>query len=86
LPACTTPGSCDAESLLVRAGDASAALNYREDYKPGKRLSLDAGLRYGVGDNLGLMLQANASFRSHDKGEQAEPEDTAADRFSSVRA
>jgi hypothetical protein len=51
-------------------------LNYHEDYKPGKRLSLDAGLRYGVGDNLGLMLQANILFRSHDKGEQAEPEDT----------
>jgi hypothetical protein len=51
-------------------------LNYHEDYKPGKRLSLDAGLRYGVGDNLGLMLQANMLFRSHDKREQAEPEDT----------
>src|SRR6267378_4487921 len=51
-------------------------LNYHQDYRPGKRLSLDAGLRYGVGDNLGLMLQANMLFRSHDRGEQAEPDDT----------
>jgi len=37
-------------------------LNYHEDYKPGKRLSLDAGLRYGVGDNLGLMRRRTCSF------------------------
>jgi hypothetical protein len=51
-------------------------LNYREDYKPGKRLSLDAGVRYGVGDNLGLMLQANALVKARDSGNQAEPEDS----------
>jgi hypothetical protein len=51
-------------------------LNYHDSYRPGKRLSLDAGVRYGVGDDIGLMLQMNALFRSHDKGDQAEPQDT----------
>ena len=51
-------------------------LNSHDEYRPGRRLSLDAGVRYGVGDNLGLMLQANALVKARDSGNQAEPEDT----------
>lgn len=48
----------------------------RDDYKPGNRVSLDAGLRYGVGEQLGLLLQANALWRGRDRGAEAEPDDT----------
>jgi len=48
-------------------------LNRHEGYQPGKRMSFDAGLRYDVSDNLGLMLQLNGLFRGRDSGVQAEP-------------
>ena len=51
-------------------------LNTREDYKPGRRLFLDAGLRYEAGDKVGLLLQANGLIRGRDSGAQAEPEDS----------
>jgi hypothetical protein len=51
-------------------------LNSHDEYRPGKRLSLDAGVRYAVGDHLGLMLQANALVKARDSGKQAEPDDT----------
>ena len=51
-------------------------LNAREDYKPGRRVSVDTGLRYEVGERLGLLLQANALVRGRDSGAQAEPEDS----------
>jgi hypothetical protein len=51
-------------------------LNAREDYKPARRLSLDTGLRYEVGEKLGVLLQANGLVRGRDSGAQAEPEDS----------
>ena len=51
-------------------------LNTREDFKPGRRLSIDTGLRYEASERLGLLLQANALFRGRDSGAQAEPEDS----------
>jgi outer membrane putative beta-barrel porin/alpha-amylase len=51
-------------------------LNSHDEYRPGQRLSLDAGVRYAVGDHLGLMLQANALIKGRDSGNQAEPDDT----------
>ena len=51
-------------------------LNTRDDYKPGKRLSIDTGLRYESSERLALLLQANLLFRGRDSGEQAEPEDS----------
>lgn len=50
------------------------ALNSRQDFRPGERLSLDAGLRYEASDRLGLLLQANFLVRARDRGNQAEPE------------
>lgn len=47
-------------------------LNQREGYQPGRRISLDAGLRYDLSDRLGLMLQLNALFRGRDSGANAE--------------
>ena len=57
-------------------GLAQLPLNKRDEYRPGQRLSLDAGLRYRAGENLGLMLQANFLLRGRDKGANAETEDS----------
>lgn len=51
-------------------------LGDKEDYKPGPRLSLDAGYRYEATDRIGLMIQLNALYQKRDRGQQAEPEDT----------
>lgn len=51
-------------------------LNSRDGFKPGRRISLDAGLRYDASDRVGLILQVNALRRSRDSGDNAEPEDS----------
>ncbi|MPZ43119.1 MAG: hypothetical protein GEV05_06930 [Betaproteobacteria bacterium] len=51
-------------------------LDSRQDYRPGKRYTLDVGYRYEASENVGLMLQANIQVRRRDRGAQAEPEDT----------
>ena len=51
-------------------------LNTKDDYKPGKRLSVDTGVRYESSERLALLLQANLLFRGRDSGDQAEPEDS----------
>ena len=50
--------------------------NEHEGYKPGRRISLDAGLRYDATESASLMLQLNALFRGRDSGASAEPEDS----------
>lgn len=51
-------------------------LNSHEDYRPGKRMSVDLGYRYDWSPKLGLMLQLNALVRGRDSGTQAEPADS----------
>lgn len=51
-------------------------LESREDYKPGRRITIDLGYRYELTDQVGLMLQLNALHRQRDSGDQAEPDDT----------
>jgi hypothetical protein len=51
-------------------------LNSHEDYRPGKRASVDIGYRYEATPQLGLMLQLNALVRGRDSGAQAEPDDS----------
>ena len=55
---------------------AVVPMNTRDEYKPGKQLQLDAGVRYAWGNNTGLMLQANYIAKGRDSGAQAEPEDS----------
>lgn len=57
-------------------GMAQLPLNEREEFRPGRRLSLDAGLRHQAGANVALMLQANLLLRGRDKGANAETEDS----------
>jgi hypothetical protein len=51
-------------------------MNERAGFKPGRQLSLDAGLRYAMGNDVGLMLQANYLAKGRDSGAEAEPEDS----------
>ena len=51
-------------------------LNYHDEYRPGRKVMLDTGVRYAVAEKTSLMLQANALLRARDSGNEAEPEDT----------
>src|SRR6185503_3619284 len=51
-------------------------LNEHDQFKPGRRTSVDLGYRREMSDKLGLMLQLNALHKSRDRGDQAEPEDS----------
>ena len=51
-------------------------LGSREDYKPGRRFTIDVGYRYELSPSVGLMVQLNALHRARDSGQQAEPEDS----------
>ena len=55
---------------------AQLPLNSHDEYRPGSRLSLDTGVRYDMGDRLGLLVQLNTLVKARDRGEQAEPDDT----------
>lgn len=55
---------------------AQVPLNTHDEYRPGRRLNLDAGVRYDAGDRLGLLLQVNTLLKGRDHGAEAEPEDT----------
>jgi hypothetical protein len=51
-------------------------MNERAGYKPGRQLSLDAGLRYAVSRDVGLMVQVNYLAKGRDSGAEAEPDDS----------
>jgi hypothetical protein len=51
-------------------------LNAREGYRPGRRVTLDAGLRYDATERWSLLLQVNTLLRARDSGVEAEPQDT----------
>ncbi len=52
------------------------ALNSRDHFEPGARVSFDVGYRHEATDRLALMLQLNALHKSRDKGSDAEPADS----------
>jgi hypothetical protein len=57
-------------------GLVQAPVNSRDGYKPGSRVSLDAGVRYSATEQFSVMLQLNALFRGRDSGVNAEPADS----------
>jgi hypothetical protein len=57
-------------------GLAQVPTAFREHYKPGKRFTVDAGVRYELTDAIGLMLQVNGLHRGRDRGREAESADT----------
>ena len=62
-------------SWFTRA-QTTLPLNSREDFKPGRQLQLDTGVRYALGNTVGLMLQANFQVKGRDRGANAEPGDS----------
>lgn len=48
----------------------------RDGYKPGSRLTMDAGLRYDLTGQVSLLLQGNVLVRGRDSGVNAEPGDS----------
>src|SRR6185436_13197876 len=51
-------------------------LNSHDEFKPGRRVSLDLGYRRELNDKVGVMLQLNFLHRARDFGDQAEPDDS----------
>jgi len=51
-------------------------LNSHEDFRPGRRLTADLGVRYLATEKTSLLLQLNGLVRGRDSGGQAEPEDS----------
>ena len=66
----------DSNASWFAQGLLQTPLNDREEYKPGRRVTLDVGYRYEATDTIGLMIQLNALYRARDSGLQAEPDDT----------
>ena len=52
------------------------AVSERDNFNPGRKLNVDAGLSYSATPDLSLMLQANVQHKSKDKGSNAEPDET----------
>ena len=52
------------------------SVHQRDNFKPGRKLSADVGMRYSVTPDFNLMLQLNAQHKSRDRGANAEPADT----------
>jgi len=51
-------------------------VNERDNFKPGRQLSLDVGMNYAVTPKLSLLIQANALHKTKDTGVNAEPDDS----------
>ncbi len=54
------------------------ALHEHAGYRPGAQLGLDAGVRYGLSDRLGVLLQLNGLMKRRDSGTESEPRDSGA--------
>jgi hypothetical protein len=54
-------------------------LNTHDGFRPGARVSIDAGYRWEAADRLGLMLQLNYLHRRRDRGAEAEAADSGGD-------
>ncbi len=52
------------------------AVTIRDQYKPGDRLTVDWGGRYAFTADISGIVQVNFQVRAHDKGNNAEPDDT----------
>ena len=83
------PGTGSTDGLLGlyynrRAGAATwfvqglwqQAIHERDDFRPGRHLSLDTGVNYAVAPDWSLMLQLNAQYKARDSGANAEPDDS----------
>ncbi len=83
------PGSGSVDSLLgayynhhdgalswFAQGMWQQTISDRDSFRPGTKLSADAGLSYNATPDLSLMLQLNLQHKSRDSGVNAEPKDS----------
>lgn len=68
--------------MLGAAGSMFLQLRYesatdsRDDYRPGDRTFVDLGYRYPVTERFAVLAQINAALKEHDRGANAEPENS----------
>jgi hypothetical protein len=55
-----------------------AALDSKDQYRPGNRYFIDLGYRYPLTSRLSLQAQLNGVVKSHDYGDNAEPDESGA--------
>ena len=55
---------------------AQLPLNERDGFRPGVRYHLNGGWNYPVHDKVGVILQADVTYKTRDRGANAEPEDS----------
>lgn len=53
------------------SGQVQAAMATRDNYRPGRELSLDLGTHYAISPSLNALLQLNAQHRARDTGSNA---------------
>lgn len=58
---------------LIGQISLSAALNEREEFRPGRRVEASVGWSHAFSEGVGTIVQLNTLHRSHDSGAQAEP-------------
>jgi len=61
---------------LIGQISVSAALNSREDFKPGARLEISGAWSHAYSHVVGSVLQLNLRQRAHDNGAQSEPDNS----------
>ena len=61
---------------LIGQVSFSAALNKREEFRPGARVEASVGWSHAYSEGLGAVLQLNLRHRGHDSGDQAEPDNS----------
>lgn len=62
-------------SLFAQAA-LQAPLAQRDEYQPGAQITTDLGMRYALGARTTALAQINMLYKWHDRGAQAEPEDS----------
>lgn len=55
------------------SGQFQSALAIKDDYRPGREITVDVGMHYEVASSLNLLLQLNARHRARDTGANANP-------------
>jgi hypothetical protein len=60
-------------NALIGQVSLSAALNKREEFRPGARVEASIGWSHAYSEGLGTVVQLNMRHRAHDSGDQAEP-------------
>ena len=62
-------------SWFIQA-NAQLPLNSHANFRPGRQILADLGVRWEATDKLGVLLQLNAHHKARDSGSDAEPDDS----------